>query len=380
MRRIALIVTLVACLLAYTAEAVAKEKLTATPSVVSFGQPLTIKGRGWPVIEFCSGGEPVAEVLSQLFFAGQGARPRERPFHVPLDAAPRASGCGQEAGGCADALRERQRRVAGDHAGDRSHPHRAVGTSRIASPGQHLREHTERGTHVGARIIRWAVPAALLAAVLGHGARRERGEPEAQRDHSPADWNGYKLTVSVGKSGKTGRLKLTCPDGKSLGETSSFDISKKGKFTAKKRKRRKKVFSFSGRFDQGTHVVGSGSVRSGKCGGSAPDSFSQGAQGQPRMLTCPQTTVDTPFPANTPFTYTGVLPNAAQGTKLRIEYTIPNSTTGLPAVAHVTTDIAGGFSDVHAFPPAGFIYGAAATPRFPDDPLGTGQPCPFEAL
>jgi hypothetical protein len=98
------------------------------------------------------------------------------------------------------------------------------------------------------------------------------------------------------------------------------------------------------------------------------------------MLNCPQTTVETPFPANTPFTFTGVLPNAAQGTKLRIEYTIPNSTTGLPAVAHVTTDIAGGFSDVHAFPAAGFVYGAAATPRFPDDPLGTGQPCSFEVL
>ena len=69
MRRIVLTVTLVACLLAYTAEAVAKEKVTATPSVVHFGQPLTIKGSGWPVIEFCSRRVSLSLRSSQNAFA-----------------------------------------------------------------------------------------------------------------------------------------------------------------------------------------------------------------------------------------------------------------------------------------------------------------------
>jgi hypothetical protein len=185
--------------------------------------------------------------------------------------------------------------------------------------------------------------------------------------------------VPAAKSGKSGRLKVACPDGRSLGQSARFDI-KNGKFKAKKRKRRKRMFSFSGRFDLTTHVIGSGSVRADTCGGSAPDSFTLSTQGQPRMTSCPQTTADAPFPANTPYTFKGVMPNAAEGAKLRIEYTIPNSSTGLPAVAHVTTDAAGNFSDVHAFPSAGFIYGAAATPRFPDDALGAGQPCTFDVL
>ena len=52
MRRAALL--MLATALAWPAPADAKEKLTASPSVVTFGQTLAIRGSGWPVIEFCS--------------------------------------------------------------------------------------------------------------------------------------------------------------------------------------------------------------------------------------------------------------------------------------------------------------------------------------
>jgi hypothetical protein len=40
--------------LAAPAGATAKQRVTASPNPVAFGQTLTVKGRGWPVIEFCS--------------------------------------------------------------------------------------------------------------------------------------------------------------------------------------------------------------------------------------------------------------------------------------------------------------------------------------
>jgi hypothetical protein len=71
-----------------------------------------------------------------------------------------------------------------------------------------------------------------------------------------------------------------------------------------------------------------------------------------------------------------VLPGAAQGTRLRIEYTNPDGST---AVTHLQTDKAGNFSDTHAFPSdGGTVYGADAIPRYPDDPLASGQGCDVE--
>jgi hypothetical protein len=72
------------------------------------------------------------------------------------------------------------------------------------------------------------VPAALLAAALGLAPAAPAASPKHNATIREQTGNGYRLTVSVGKSGKTGRLKLTCPDGKSLGETGRFDINKNG--------------------------------------------------------------------------------------------------------------------------------------------------------
>jgi hypothetical protein len=36
------------------APAAAKPRVTATPNPVAFGETLVVRGRGWPVIEFCS--------------------------------------------------------------------------------------------------------------------------------------------------------------------------------------------------------------------------------------------------------------------------------------------------------------------------------------
>jgi hypothetical protein len=50
--QVVLIAAAVAALCAGAAEA--RERVVAVPSSVGFGEPLTIRGSGWPVIEFCS--------------------------------------------------------------------------------------------------------------------------------------------------------------------------------------------------------------------------------------------------------------------------------------------------------------------------------------
>ncbi len=55
MRRLLLTASLLAVLAATTpADAAAKPRVTAHPNPIPFGKTLTIKGTGWPVIEFCS--------------------------------------------------------------------------------------------------------------------------------------------------------------------------------------------------------------------------------------------------------------------------------------------------------------------------------------
>jgi hypothetical protein len=49
-----LLAVLAACALATPAPAAAAPRVTATPNPIPFGKTLTVKGRGWPVIEFCS--------------------------------------------------------------------------------------------------------------------------------------------------------------------------------------------------------------------------------------------------------------------------------------------------------------------------------------
>lgn len=49
----AVALALVACL-ATVAPAAAKQSVSASPNPVHFGETLVVKGKGWPVIEFCS--------------------------------------------------------------------------------------------------------------------------------------------------------------------------------------------------------------------------------------------------------------------------------------------------------------------------------------
>ena len=53
MRRAAPLVALLACL-ATAAPAAARQSISASPNPVRFGHQLVVKGKGWPVIEFCS--------------------------------------------------------------------------------------------------------------------------------------------------------------------------------------------------------------------------------------------------------------------------------------------------------------------------------------
>jgi hypothetical protein len=53
-RRLASTFVALLALSAAPAQAEAKQQIVATPPVVAFGKPLTVRGSGWPVIEFCS--------------------------------------------------------------------------------------------------------------------------------------------------------------------------------------------------------------------------------------------------------------------------------------------------------------------------------------
>jgi hypothetical protein len=100
------------------------------------------------------------------------------------------------------------------------------------------------------------------------------------------------------------------------------------------------------------------------------------------MLSCSASSPESPLAPDTPYPFAGIVPNAALGTQLRLEYTDPNSRDGDPAVVHLSTDSSGRFADTHAFAPskigAAFVYGASATPRHPDDPLAPGIACDMQ--
>jgi hypothetical protein len=53
-RRLACTAIALAALALTPAVAEAKQQIVATPPVVPFGKTLTVRGSGWPVIEFCS--------------------------------------------------------------------------------------------------------------------------------------------------------------------------------------------------------------------------------------------------------------------------------------------------------------------------------------
>jgi hypothetical protein len=186
--------------------------------------------------------------------------------------------------------------------------------------------------------------------------------------------NGYLMTAKVARSGKAGHLSLSCPNGTDLGRSAKFAIAPRTrKFIAE----RSGSWTFAGRFDSKTHFTGHGKISTSACGPGAPAKFSEPAPRSVTWTSCPPDDVLNPYPANTPFTFEGILRGAARGTRLRIEYTDPNASDGRPFVRHVTTDAAGRFSDTHEFPNTGSEYGASATARYPDKRLAPGRVCSF---
>jgi hypothetical protein len=209
----------------------------------------------------------------------------------------------------------------------------------------------------------------LAASVLALSA----GAAEAATTIVEQTSQGYTLTARLG-SGGHGRFALACPSGKGLGGV--VFVSHRGRFSVVRSSGGHVVYRFGGKLDKPGHLKGSGSVSGGVCGASVASRFSEPAIGTAQMTSCPASSVFSPLQAGTPYPFAGVLPGAALGTRLRIEYTNPDGST---AVTHLQTDKAGNFSDTHAFPSdGGTVWGGDAIPRYPDDPLASGQGCDVE--
>jgi hypothetical protein len=217
------------------------------------------------------------------------------------------------------------------------------------------------------------VAAAVALASPAYAAKPKSGSTVTEQV------GGYKMVLTVGAKSISGRMTLICVANGSSAGSASFKFAKHGKFVAQRlTKSGTLVWRFRGRFDGSRHFIGSGSSPGHVCGASVASSWSEGPIGEARMVTCPQSDSEHPYPSNTPFTFTGLVPNAAAGTHLRVEYTNPDGST---AVDHVLTDPAGNFSDTHAFPTGGdFPWGADAIPRYPDDGLAPGNGCSFAIL
>jgi hypothetical protein len=192
----------------------------------------------------------------------------------------------------------------------------------------------------------------------------------------------YGMTVKVGSRGKTGQMALFCaatPQWTSVGKSATFKFAAHGKFLAEQlSKSGKALWYFKGRFDGKQHFVGAGHITGRLCGASVPQRWSEGAIGEARMTSCPGQDSGQTLASNTPYTFAGLLPNAAARTPLRVEFVNPD---GGSTVYHLTTDAVGNFTVQHTFPNNGeFPWGSSATPRYPDDPLSPGQSCGVTVL
>jgi hypothetical protein len=238
-------------------------------------------------------------------------------------------------------------------------------------------------TRATARVQAGAHAGRARGALLGGAGQRRCGcacrKSRARARVVETTPQGYALTLHVSSSGKTGTLALDCTSGHSFGVSTRFGIHK-GRFTAIRTIGRRWLLRFVGFFDHPGHVRGAGSVRPGTCGGGIGSSFAEGRAGLDRMLSCPASSPESPLTAGVPYLFAGIVPSAALGTRLRLEYTDPNSLRGQPVVVHLRTDSSGRFSNTHAFPASGGdgVYGASATPRWPDDPLAPRTPCRME--
>jgi hypothetical protein len=168
-----------------------------------------------------------------------------------------------------------------------------------------------------------------------------------------------------------GVMKLSCPDGTVLGKSERFPVRDDRMFTA----RDPGEWRFRGHVDTDNHVAGHGSTAEGACG-DAPTAFSEPVPRQGRWISCPANNFTNPYPAQVPFAFHGVLPGAALGTRVRIEYTDP-SLAGATDTVLVHTDAGGAFADDHAFPAIGATYAASADARFPDEPQVQTVSCEF---
>jgi hypothetical protein len=111
---------------------------------------------------------------------------------------------------------------------------------------------------------------------------------------------GYAMTLKV--KGSAGKLRISCPNGTSLGAA---------KFTLKDKsfKAGNRSWRFSGRLDKSNHFTGTGSTKGAKCGAVVPTSFSEPIPNLVTWTACP-----TGFlAAGTPFTFRACSPGRLWG-------------------------------------------------------------------
>ena len=115
-RRLGCLALVLIAVLAAPTLAHAQERLTVSPGAVAVGQPLTIRGSGWPVIEFCSRNVRLSlRGGQQLIGIGTARTNLNGRFTFPL--CPAQCRGGFLARHRAHALRERERRLADHQAG-----------------------------------------------------------------------------------------------------------------------------------------------------------------------------------------------------------------------------------------------------------------------
>ena len=120
----------IALAVAFPAAAAAEPRITVSPRAVDHDATQTVKGRGWPVIEFCKRTVRIRLVSDQNLVTLGRVRVRDSgALHVPLVAGRRERGRAVLlAARRADDVRERRRRVA--QPGARLHAHPCPGVVR----------------------------------------------------------------------------------------------------------------------------------------------------------------------------------------------------------------------------------------------------------
>jgi hypothetical protein len=219
----------------------------------------------------------------------------------------------------------------------------------------------------------WSLAIRVIAATAAAATLVGVGVGDAQAATRIVERTAPGAILTVYLSGHGGRVAVACADGRPAG-SAGFRFTRGRRFTAADVRAHHTRWTFTGRIDRPGHVRGHGHFTAGTC---APDprSFSEGPVGEAFMTSCPQSSLTSPLVPGTSYPFAGRLPNASQGTRLRIEYTRPD---GSDAVDHVRTDMTGAFHATHAFEANDHPWGSTITPRFPDDALADGHGCDVE--